>query len=149
MTINLTEAVKLQRNDERGYMAVDKHDVIRFLIENAEKGNLLYYGELFNHFGMRTGPANDANPIPMFLGQIIKENAARKQPLLPSIVVNKEKDRPKDQLIPGDTYFQSLAEIRKIDIPKKKADKRRLHQAERDAVFAYYATSSGMLVEPE
>ena len=130
-------------------MTPTKTNVTDYLVNMAETKTLIVYSELYNHFGIRTGPADDTNPIPLFLGQIMRDNAARGEPLLPSIVVKKEKDVPKTELIPNDMYFTTLSVVRNIVMPRTKADKRRLHQIERDAVFDRSTPAAGQLFEPD
>lgn len=130
-------------------MSVSKSDVLAYLIKMAMEGKVLYYAELYNHFKIRTGPSNDTNPIPQYLGQFMSDNSRLNEPLLPSIVVGKEKDQRRALLIPNDKYFESLARIRKVPIPTSKAEKRRLHQAERDAVFARFSQTGKMADEGE
>lgn len=133
-------------------MVVTKIEVREYLIAMATARKIIYYAELYNHFKIRTGPADDTNPIPQFLGQIMRDDDQRREPLLPSIVVNKDKDKPRDQLLPNDKYFQTLSLLREVQIPTtgrgKSAIQRRFFLPEREAVFAYYA-GTGVLVEPE
>lgn len=109
-----------------------------YLKDAAGKTNLVTYAELYNHFEYRTGMPNDANPIPMFLGILMTENAKHNLPLLPSIIVCKKKDKPKQLLVPNDTYFKRLQDIRRVGLPKGIKEKRALHKKEVDAVFAHY-----------
>ena len=133
-------------------MDVSRREVREYLVEIASTGKIIYYAELYNHFKIRTGPSNDANPIPMHLGVIMREDADRNNPLLPSIVVNKKGETPRENLLPNDKYFETLAEIRKVDIPTsgplKSKIQRQYFLPERDAVFARYATT-GMVIDPE
>ena len=132
-------------------MSATKIEVRDYLIEMATAGKIIYYAELYNRFEIRTGPAADTNPIPLFLGLIMREDADRHEPLLPSIVVNKNKDKPRSELLPNDQYFKTLSLIRGVDIPTKGRSKSKVQRQyflpERDAVFAHYA-QSGVLVQP-
>lgn len=133
-------------------MSVTRIEVREYLVEMATAGKIIYYAELYNHFKIRTGPANDINPIPMFLGLIMREDANHHEPLLPSIVVNKNKDTPRSNLLPNDKYFETLSSIRGVEIPTRGRLKSKVQREyflpERDAVFALYS-ETGQLVEPE
>jgi hypothetical protein len=133
-------------------MSVTKTEVRNYLIEMATAGKIIYYAELYNHFKIRTGPADDANPIPKFLGLIMREDAGRHEPILPSIVVNKKLDVPRKDLLPNDKYFETLSLLREVEIPStgrlKSKIQREFFLPERDAVFARYSPT-GLLVEPD
>lgn len=120
-------------------MTATLDNVRDYLKDAAGKTNLVTYAELYNHFGYRTGMPNDANPIPMFLGILMTENTKHNLPLLPSIVLCKQKDKPKDLLVPNKTYFKRLGEIKGVTPPKGIKEKRALHKKEVAAVFAHYA----------
>lgn len=112
--------------------------VREYLTDAARNANLVYYAELYNHFGYRTGAPDDTNPIPMILGILMTENAKHNLPLLASIVVCKKKDKPKELLVPNDKYFRRLGEIRHVALPNGIKEKRALHKKEVDAVFSRY-----------
>lgn len=131
-------------------MSVTKSEVRDYLTEMATAGKLIYYAELYNHFKIRTGPADDTNPIPKFLGLIMREDAARNDPILPSIVVNKRVDVPRKDLLPNDKYFETLSSIRGVEIPTSGRLKSKIQRGfflpERDAVFTRYSQTK-LLVE--
>ncbi len=119
-------------------MTATLDNVRGYLKEAAGKATLVFYAELYNHFGFRTGVPDDTNPIPMILGILMTESAKHNLPLLPSIVVCKKKDKPKQLLVPNETYFKRLRDIRRVGLPKDIKEKRALHKKEVDAVFAHY-----------
>lgn len=119
-------------------MTVKKNEVRDYLIATARTGSVIYYSELNEHFGLPIWPSK-RNPITSILGQLMYDNASKGLPLLPSVVVGKQKDKPRMELVPQPGYFKTLCGIREHPLPIKIADKRKIHRAERDLVFAYYA----------
>lgn len=120
-------------------MKVTMREVRAYLSAKASKKELVYYTELYHHFKVpKEKYTSGENPIPVFLGTIMRDDAKAGYPLLPSIVVAKKLDMEKSKLLPNQTYFTTLAEVRNIPIPAGRA-KRPLYAAELQAVFDYYA----------
>lgn len=132
-------------------MKPSKENVRNSLIELAKARKLETYGDFYARFGFNSHGQN--HPIAQHLGTIMRDEAAQGRPLLPTLIVNKDGDKSIDKLLPNDKYFESLAIIRRESIQLRGKGKtevqRGFYKVELDAVFAYYATNSGVLAEPD
>lgn len=109
-----------------------------YLEQHAKNGTVVWYTELYDHFHIpKEIQRTTDNPIPLLLAQLVQEDNQAGRPLRTSVVVSKEKDRDKSMLIPKDNYFEALCGIRGIPMPQGKAEKRRVHAIELEALRKY------------
>jgi hypothetical protein len=120
-------------------MELTYEKISEYLGTMAAKKELVCYTEMYHYFQIpKHKQTSDENPIPRFLGRMMRDDAKANRPLLASIVVAKRVNVDKSKLLPSQTYFSALGEVRQIPIPKGR-EKRLRYKAELKAVFAYYA----------
>jgi hypothetical protein len=107
---------------------VDLDKLAKFLEDRAKRRRTVYYSELVEQFGLP--PLDGAwlgHPLQRAFGALDAEDAEARRPFRTSLVISKENN------MPGDGYFKSLAELKGIHT---KSEKQRLEAFSKELTAA-------------